>query len=260
MEIKNRVAWITGGASGIGAATVKRIINLGGKVMITDINVEKGERVAAEMGENCIFVKADSTIFEELRDAGQILIDKWGRIDIVVNSAGRGGVGDFYIKKPPTAEQREIFDYIVKLNLYGSYDVARIAMHEMTHNEPNEHGERGVVIFIASMASDKIWMPFTKGTDHMQMNYGPSKAAVLALNRDMAVAGAPYGIRVNTIQPGYIKTPLTDVPEAKYIWPPMQLFPKDGGQADDIARVCQELIENYFINRTSVRVDAGIVG
>jgi NAD(P)-dependent dehydrogenase (short-subunit alcohol dehydrogenase family) len=262
MNVKDRVAWITGGASGIGAATAKRLVEHGCKVMITDINVPLGEEVAEKLGENCLFVKADNTIFEELEAASKVLIDKWGRLDISVNSAGRGDINDFHVTEPPTVKQREIYEYIIKLNLIGSYDVGRISAYHMSKNEPNENGERGVIIFISSMAGDKIWWLFREGmgTEQHTMGYGSSKAGVLGLTRDMAVAGSTLGIRVNCIQPGYIKTPLTDFPEAKMVWPPMQLFPKDGGEPDNIASTIQHVVENYYINRANIRIDAGVVG
>jgi NAD(P)-dependent dehydrogenase (short-subunit alcohol dehydrogenase family) len=260
MKIAGSVAWITGGASGIGEAAAERLVGQGAKVLISDINDIRGKDLAARLGENCLYMTADNTRLEDLQAAAKTVLDKWGRLDIAINSAGRAGLGDFMLTQPPTAEQREDFEYVVKLNLVGSYDVGRIAAYAMSKNQPNEHGERGVIILIASMAADKVWLPFSQGTESMTMGYGSSKAGILGLGRDLAVAGSGYGIRVNVVQPGYIKTPLTDFPEAQYIWPPMQLFPKDGGHPDNIAAMCQQIIENYFVNRANIRVDAGVVG
>jgi 3-hydroxyacyl-CoA dehydrogenase/3-hydroxy-2-methylbutyryl-CoA dehydrogenase len=261
MNIKDSIAWVSGGASGIGEDTVMKLIEGGARVMITDVQVDKGQALAEKMGKNCFFVKADVTNPEDSQTAGKALINKWGKIDILVNCAGKSETFGFMTDDPEEyAEGQAMYERDVKLNLLSSFYISRVAANAMRKNEPNEFGERGCIILIASMAADKVWFYFDERGQKMPMGYGSGKAGMLGLNRDLAVVCAPFGIRCNVVQPGFIKTPLTDKPRSKEIWPPMQLFPKDGGQADNIGSMCIEVIKNSFVNRANIRVDAGIVG
>lgn len=157
----------------------------------------------------------------------------------------------------------ENWDKGIKINLYGSYNTAQIAANYMKKNKPNEDGERGNIIFLASMAGDKVWFWFDERVESTEYaySYGASKAAILGLSRDLAVTLSHHGIRVNSIKPGYIKTPLTGATGvADDVWPPMQLFPKVGGVPENIASMAVEIVQNSFINRAEIAIDAGVVG
>lgn len=267
MNLKNRVAWVTGGNSGIGAATVRALVKEGAKVLITARNEERGLAMVKELGEdNVMWVKADNCSREELEVAAAKAVEKWGRMDMLFNSAGGSAGGSQFLTDDPAEIAKGIatMQYCLQLNTMGSYHTAQIAANYMKHNEPDENGERGCIIFVASMAADKVWFWYDEKVASTQYSYdyGTSKASILGLSRDLAVTLAHHGIRVNTIKPGYIKTPMTDalMGAADYVWPPMQLFPKVGGQPENIATMAIEMYKNPFVNRTQMEVDAGVIG
>ncbi|MBR3587792.1 MAG: SDR family NAD(P)-dependent oxidoreductase [Oscillospiraceae bacterium] len=267
MNLKGRVAWVTGGNSGIGAAVTRALVAEGAKVLVTALDEEKGKAIVAEVGEdNAMWLKADNLIREELEAAAAAAVKKWGHLDLLFNSAG-GSAGGFKFFYDNEEEKKKAIDYMnygIALNTMGSFHAAHIAANYMRNNEPDENGERGGIIFVASMAADKIWFWFDErvADTTYTYEYGMSKASILGLSRDLAVTMAHHGIRVNTIKPGYILTPMTAALQGveKLVWPPMQLFPKVGGQPENIASMAIEIYKNPFINRTQMEVDAGVVG
>lgn len=264
MKLENKVAWITGGISGIGGATSKAFHKKGAKLLLTDINVEAGEEYVKQFGDDAIFIKADVTNRDELKAAAQQAVDKWGHLDIMINCAGLAFGGILLSDDEDAIEQSfNNWDKGIKVNLYGSYNTAQIAANFMKNNDPDENGEKGNIIFLASMAADKVWNWFDErvASTEFAYDYGAAKAGILGLSRDMAVTLSHHGIRVNSIKPGYIQTPLTAAAGvADEVWPPMQLFPKVGGQPENIASMAVEIVRNPFINRAEMQVDAGIVG
>ena len=267
MKLNGRVAWVTGGNSGIGAAVTRALVAEGAKVLVTALDEEKGKAIVAEVGEdNAMWIKADNLIREELEAAAAAAVEKWGHLDLLFNSAG-GSAGGFKFLYDNEEEKKQAIDYMnygIALNSMGSFHAAHIAANYMKNNEPDENGERGGIIFVASMAADKVWFWFDErvADTNYGYEYGMSKASILGLSRDLAVTLAHVGIRVNTIKPGYIVTPMTGALQGveKLIWPPMQLFPKVGGQPEDIASMAIEIYKNPFINRTQMEVDGGVVG
>lgn len=264
VKLEGKVAWVTGGISGIGSAISKAFHDRGAKLLLTDINEEKGQEFVKQFGSDAIFAKADVTKREELEASAAKAVEKWGHLDILVNCAGIAFVQKFLTDDPEEIKQGiEQWDKGIKVNLYGSYHTAQIAANHMKKNEPNEDGERGNIIFLASMAADKVWFWFDERVADTTFNYdyGAAKAGILGLSRDLAVTLSHHGIRVNSIKPGYIKTPLTaSTGVADQVWPPMQLFPKVGGQPENIASMAVEIVTNPFINRSEMQVDAGVVG
>lgn len=276
MQVKDKVVWITGGTSGMGLATAKVFLEGGAKVMITARNAERGEAVAKELGPNCMFQKADMTKSEELQAAVKALIDKWGRIDVLYANAG-GGVPTWCIPMVPTPESfaglatggelewvydmsngpgsLELFVEDIKINLIGNFDAGRLAAWEMAKNEPNEDGERGVIIYTSSISATKRHSP---GLNH---GYSAAKAGLSGLIKEMACNLAPLGIRVNSVMPGFFDTELIQqIGFLKGPWIEAEIFPKGAGDPVYIGKMVKAIVENPFVNNTTIEVTAGFAG
>jgi len=151
MDMKQVVAFVTGGASGLGEATVRRIVNDGGKVMILDLAVERGEKLAAELGDSALFYKTDVSSTESVQTALEQAIKGFGLVNVVVNCAGIGVAEKVLGKKGP--HSLENFSKVIQVNLIGSFNVIRLASAYMAGNERNAGDERGVIISTASVAA-----------------------------------------------------------------------------------------------------------
>ena len=247
MDLKGKVAWITGGATGIGGATGELLHKEGCKLLITSRRQEVGDAYVAQFGDDAIFVSADNGEPDQLKAAAAAAMDKWGHIDLLVNCAGTSSQGNFLAwDNEEEAAATAAFERGIKINLVGSYHAARIAAHYMMMNEPEgDYGERGAIVLVGSMASDK--------------------AALLGLNRDLAVFLSPYGIRCNIMKPGLFVTEIAGKYDDRHTmgdgaFVPDQLFPKgEGGQPEYAASLAVELLRNPFMNREAVAIDAGIV-
>ncbi|OPX94707.1 MAG: Cyclopentanol dehydrogenase [Pelotomaculum sp. PtaB.Bin104] len=254
MDIKDKVVWVTGGVSGLGKAIVEVMLREGAKVMATDLQADKGSQLAKQYGGNFIFVKASNTVTSELQSAVETVIKKWGRIDVLVNSAGRGCMSPLITEKGPGPIDE--FKAVIDLNLCAAYDTTRLAAWEMIKNEPNEHGEKGVVIQISSGAAAKIAVGMSNA-------YSASKAGILGFVKEAGVELGPHGIRIVAIQPGIFTTPLLDTPKmqpVRDLFVSRQTFPKKEGDPQLIGEFCLHIINNWFFNRTGLVCDAGYIG
>jgi NAD(P)-dependent dehydrogenase (short-subunit alcohol dehydrogenase family) len=280
MDLKGKVVWITGGASGIGLATARAVLGKGSKVLITDKNVVLGEKVAAELGPDVLFKPADQTKPDEMIAAVEAAYEKWGRIDGLVNSAGLGSAVNAlpitleltsptqfrYVVDMEEAKKGivplEPFMVDINIDLVGSFNAARIAAYYMVKNEPDEHGERGSMVMLSSMAADKYALGNAAG-------YAAAKAGVLGLSREIAYGCGSAGIRCNAILPGSIDTPLISIdqypeefrPVAEVIFADAlykQCFPgTKNGKPENIASMAVELLQNWFATGGEYRVDGG---
>ncbi len=274
MELKGKVAWLTGGATGIGAATSKLLHDEGCTLLITSRRQDVGEAFVEQFGDNAIFFSADSADPASLQAAADAAVAKWGHLDLLFNSAGAAPMGNLMADDPDTIEaSNQAWDYGLRVNLGGSYHAARIAARYMAKNEPDGYyAERGAIVFVASMAADKVsslWRPEEINAAYQgwfNWSYGAGKAGILGLARDLAIQLGQYGIRVNTIKPGLV---ITDIAakvddhhtQGDMIFVPRQLYPNtEGAQPEHIATVALELFKNPYINRAQIPVDAGIVG
>jgi NAD(P)-dependent dehydrogenase (short-subunit alcohol dehydrogenase family) len=253
MDINGSSAIVTGGASGIGAAVARQLAAKGAKVVVADLNAEKGEALAAEIeGE---FASVDVTDTDQIKAAvAQATV--LGDLRVLVNSAGIGWAqrtigkdGEF-----DSAHDLAAFKKVVEINLIGTFDCIRLAATQMSKNEPNESGERGAIVNMASVAAFDGQIG--------QSSYSASKGGVVGMTLPIARDLSAAGIRVNTIAPGLIDTPIYDAfpdPEAfKANLGQNVLFPKRLGQADELASMVVECVTNSYMNGETIRVDGGI--
>ncbi len=250
MIVRDNVAIVTGGASGLGKATVELLIREGAKVSILDLVEEAGEKLASELGEGVLFVKADVTDEESVQVAVDKTVDAFGGIHFVVNCAGIGIPGKVLGKKGPMPLSQ--FNKILQVNLVGTFNVIRLAAVKMVENEPNEDGERGVIINTASVAAfeGQIGQPA----------YSASKGGVVGMTLPIAREFADYGIRVVTIAPGIFDTPmLGQLPEkVRDALGKMVPFPKRLGRPSEYSKLVQHIIENPMLNGEVIRLDGAI--
>lgn len=250
MKVKDCIAVVTGGASGLGEATVRNFVSQGARAVILDIQVDRGEALVKELGGNVIFANADVTKEEDVQAAIKKTIDAFGGINVVVNCAGVADPGKVLGKKGPMT--LDFFKRVVGINLIGTYNVIRLAVEKMVNNTPNEEGEKGVIVNTASVAAfdGQIGQPA----------YAASKAGVVGLTLPVARECAGYGIRVMTIAPGIFDTPMmAGLPEeARIALGKMVPFPPRMGKPLEYARLVQHIIENPMLNGECIRLDGSI--
>jgi NAD(P)-dependent dehydrogenase (short-subunit alcohol dehydrogenase family) len=258
MDLQDKVAVVTGGASGLGRAAVKRFVANGAKAAIFDMNEEKGSALAAELGDNVIFCKVNVTDEESVVAGIAATMAAFGAIHINCNFAGIGNAKRTMGKNGPFPLAD--FNLVLQVNLVGTFNVLRLCAEKMAENEPfNADGGRGVIINTASVAAYEGQIG--------QAAYSASKGGVVGMTLPIARDLAVLGIRVNTIVPGLIATPLLMggaeeiTPEIAEFLQPLAsqvLYPKRLGNSDEIAHLAQSLIENDYINGECIRMDGGI--
>jgi len=249
MHIAGSSAVVTGGASGLGLATARRIIDRGGSVVIADIAEEQGAKAVAELGDAARFVQADVTdeaaVTAALDAAG-------GALRFVVHCAGRGGDRTRIIGKDRSPGDLETFAEVVRVNLIGTYNVLRLAASRLAENETLDDGDRGAIVLTASVAAFDGQIG--------QTSYTAAKAGVHGITLVAARDLASWQIRVNTIAPGVMDTPMlgrlrADIREGLAASVP---HPKRLGDPDDYARLAVEMLENPYLNGQTVRLDGAI--
>jgi 3-hydroxyacyl-CoA dehydrogenase/3-hydroxy-2-methylbutyryl-CoA dehydrogenase len=251
MDLNETVALVTGGASGIGEACVREMIRMGGRAAILDLQEEKGEKVAESLGKgNAIFVKTDVTSDESVKAAVEKTIATFGKINVVINCAGIGGPCKVLSKEGPMSTA--FFNARIQVNLVGVMRIIIFASERMAENAPNADGERGVIINTSSIAADQGQIG--------QAAYAASKAGVNGLMLPVAKELARYGIRVVTIAPGVIDTPMfARVPDkARQALEQVVPFPKRLGRPSEYARLAVHIIENPYLNNEVFAITGGI--
>ncbi|MCK7597519.1 SDR family NAD(P)-dependent oxidoreductase [Microbulbifer sp. CAU 1566] len=251
MDIKNKTAIVTGGASGLGKATVERYIADGANVAIFDLDEKGGLALAESLGERALFCKVNVADEESVAAAITRVIETFGALHILNNYAGIGSACKTYGKNGP--HPLDSYMKVVMVNQVGTFNTARLAAERMAANEPvNEDGVRGVIINTASVAAYEGQIG--------QVAYSATKGAVVGMTLPMARELASYGIRVNTIVPGLIHTPLFETVEESYYksLEASTVFPQRLGKTSEIAALAAHIVENDYINGECIRMDAGI--
>ncbi|MDC0509182.1 3-hydroxyacyl-CoA dehydrogenase [Gammaproteobacteria bacterium] len=250
MDITNKVALITGGASGLGLATAELFIESGAKVMLLDLNEDNAKAAAEKLGSNSSYVIANVTDETSIQEAINKTIEDLGSLDIAVNCAGIGSASKTVGRDG--AHPLDYFKLVVDINLIGTFNVLRLAAVAMGNNEPNADGECGVIINTASVAAFDGQMG--------QAAYSASKGGVVGMTLPIARDLARMGIRINTIAPGIFNTPLMNGAPDTVKNPLIEMvqFPKRLGHPEDFASLTKHIVENSYLNGETIRLDGGI--
>lgn len=243
--------FITGGASGLGLAAAKLLVSEGANVVIGDKNAEDGKKVEAELGPTCLFVELDVTDKSSVRAAVKAAVAKFKSLNGVINCAGVGSAFTTIDKKLEPHNDR-FFDFVCKINLYGTFYGSSEGAAEMAKLPADEEGNRGVIVNVASVAA----FEGQKG----QLAYSASKGAVVGMTLPMARDLSRYGIRVVTIAPGIIDTPLMQsaAPKVKEGLLNSVAGPRRFGKPEEFARLVTHIIDNGYLNGETIRLDGGI--
>ncbi|GAB4421307.1 MAG: 3-hydroxyacyl-CoA dehydrogenase [Anaerolineae bacterium] len=250
MDIQDKTFFITGGGSGLGAATARLLVESGAKVMIADVNPAAGEEVAAQIGPSAHFAPTDVTSAESVQAAVQKTLETFGGLHGAVNCAGIAIAEKVLGKNGPHDLTR--FSQVIQINLVGTFNVIRLAAAAMSQNEPTSAGERGVIVNTASVAAFDGQIG--------QAAYSASKGGVVAMTLPLAREFARYGIRVMTIAPGIFSTPMmAGLPEAAQQALAQQVpFPPRLGRPDEFAALVKHIIENEMLNGEVIRLDGAM--
>ena len=250
MNIKGKSALVTGGASGLGGATVRMLVAQGAKVLIADINETTGQKMAQELGSAVTFVKTDVTNTEQVKAAVSAAAQKHGGLHILVSAAGIG-VAEKVLGKDGIHDLGRYLR-VLQVNLIGTFDMVRHAAELMSKNQPDEDGGRGAIVMTASVAAFDGQIG--------QTAYSASKGGIVGMTLPLARELAREGIRVVTIAPGIFDTPLlAGLPEPARMSLGQQVpFPKRLGQPKEYAALVQHIVENDMLNGETIRLDGAI--
>jgi NAD(P)-dependent dehydrogenase (short-subunit alcohol dehydrogenase family) len=250
MQVKNSVFLVTGGASGLGGATGTRLAKAGAKVVLVDLNAERGETLASELGDHAIFVKADVSSEADMQKAVDTAIETFGVLNGVINCAGIGAALKTLGKDG--AHPLDVFQKVISVNLIGTFNTIRLGAVAMVQNEPNDNGEKGIIINTASVAAYDGQIG--------QAAYSASKGGIVGMTLPIARDLSREGIRVMTIAPGLFDTPLlAGLPEpARESLGKQVPFPSRLGDPDEYAQLAQAIIENPMLNGECIRLDGAI--
>ena len=250
MKIDGRVALISGGASGLGEATARRLAGQGASISILDRDEERGTALASEFGDGSIFIPCDVTDESHVAAAVERSVEAFGRIDIVVNCAGIGVGARTVGREGP--HNLDDFKRVMSVNVFGTFSVLSQAGAKMTENEPDEDGCRGVIVNTSSIAAFDGQIG--------QVAYAASKGAVVSMTLPIARDLASLGIRCCTICPGTFDTPMMgrlreDIKAALAASIPN---PSRLGNAEEYAMLVEHIISNPYLNGESIRLDGAL--
>jgi NAD(P)-dependent dehydrogenase (short-subunit alcohol dehydrogenase family) len=250
MKIAGSVAVITGGASGLGRATAERLLAGGARVALLDLPRSTGVDVARAMGPSALFAPCDVTSAEEVTTALETAVARHGAVHVLINCAGIGAAEKAYGKRGPA--DLGVFARVIQVNLIGTFNCIRLAAAHMAKNQPNEEGERGVVVNTASVAAFEGQMG--------QAAYSASKGGIVGMTLPIARDLAELGVRVCTIAPGLFDTPLLgSLPEPVRVSLGKQVpFPSRLGRPAEYGALAAHIVENTMLNGETIRLDGAI--
>ncbi len=247
MEIRDKGALVTGGASGLGEATVRRLHAAGATTVIADLNEERGAALAAELGERAVFVKADVSKPDDVTSAVAAATDRGG-LHVAVSCAGIGPAART-VNRDGSPHDLDLYRKVIEVNLIGTFNTLRLAASAMSANEPNDDGERGVIVNTASVAAYDGQIG--------QVAYSSSKGGIVGLTLPAARDLTKAGVRVVTLAPGIFDTPLLagmpeKVRESLGAGIP---FPSRLGRPDEYAQMVESIVRNAYLNGEVIRLD-----
>jgi NAD(P)-dependent dehydrogenase (short-subunit alcohol dehydrogenase family) len=250
MRLDGRTVLVTGGASGLGGATVDMVVGAGGRALIVDINEQAGRARAATHGSRVRFVKADVTSEADVQRAVEDAVGELGGLHGVVNAAGVAPAERVLPREGP--QPLAHFTRTIQINLIGTFNVIRLAAAAMASNTPTEAGERGVIVNTASVAAFDGQIG--------QAAYAASKGAIVSMTLPIAREFARLGVRVMTIAPGTFDTPLmAGLPDAARASLGQQVpFPSRLGRPEEYAALVRHIFENEMLNGEVIRLDGAI--
>jgi 3-hydroxyacyl-CoA dehydrogenase / 3-hydroxy-2-methylbutyryl-CoA dehydrogenase len=250
MRVEGASVLVVGGASGLGAATVRRLHSEGASVVIADLNAEKGEALAAELGARARFVAADVAEPEAVKAAVEAAVETGSGLRISVCCAGIGWAQRTAGRQGP--HDLDPFETVVRVNLIGTFNVLRLAASAMAANEPDDGGERGVCVNTASIAAFDGQIG--------QVAYSASKGGIVGMTLPAARDLAGRGVRVVTIAPGTFDTPLlAALPEETRAELGSQIpFPNRLGDPAEFAALVVQIVENPMLNGETIRLDGAL--
>jgi len=252
MELNGISAIVTGGASGLGEATARLLAERGAKVVVADMNAEKGEAVAADI--KGVFVSVDVTNTDQVIAATEAAKDL-GPLRALVNCAGVGWATRTIGKdgEYSSAHDLDVFRKVIEINLVGTFNCIRIAATAMSQEEALDDNEHGAIVNTASLAAFEGQIG--------QASYSASKGGVVGMTLPIARDLSAVGVRVNTIAPGLIDTPIYGAGEASEQFKDKLkkdvLFPKRLGYGTEFASLAVELLSNSYLNAETIRIDGG---
>jgi NAD(P)-dependent dehydrogenase (short-subunit alcohol dehydrogenase family) len=250
MQLDGRTVLVSGGASGLGAATAEMIVAAGGRVVIADISDSNGGALAQRLGSAAVFVRADVTIGDDVQRGVDAARERFGGLHGAVCAAGIGTAERVLGKEG--VQPLEHFRRVIDINLVGTFNVIRLAAAAMSTNAPAPNGERGVIVSTASVAAFDGQIG--------QAAYAASKGGIVALTLPLAREFARVGIRVMTIAPGTFDTPLlAGLPQAARESLAQQVpFPPRLGRPGEFAALVRHIFENEMLNGEVIRLDGAI--
>jgi NAD(P)-dependent dehydrogenase (short-subunit alcohol dehydrogenase family) len=250
MQAANRTFLITGGASGLGAGTARRLAAVGANVVIADLNVAASSALVDELGGKAAFVATDVTSEASAQAAIDAAVRGFGGLQGLVNCAGILGAARIVGREGP--HELALFHKVIQVNLIGTFNMLRLAAAAMAKNEPTADGERGVIINTASVATFEGQIG--------QAAYAASKGGVASLTLPAARELARFGIRVVTIAPGVFETAMMGAaPEAvRQLLSNQAAFPQRFGRPEEYAQLVQQIVENPMLNGCTIRLDGAV--